>query len=413
MSRPIQGAVEGSRVRTRKRHIVVQKDPESFLALLEPCLEGTLDDIAVKLDSADLDYKLYNEFLFDRLISGSVGLCFGRADAAKQPLSPSLLSGPIDEAKDWATLLEKLLRKKRYLRDPLNETAGRVMLCIDTVPQYTEHITHLCAYLASFDLLGSSKTTEFFLLNLLRIRNVVLSGQALSIVSSFSNKLSEIVGVDAAWACLVSGDVVTKLNEFAPEEFSGGDDIDAKGGGSGFDIDRFLRLLEEKYGLDWFSTQYRRMQSMRAIKKLQDELTESFLRDGAVEAEVYKKIDAFADSAGLSNEETVELVWNAVSQCFKGRDIPATLRRLTPYLLKYVGDDLRTEAKLLSLVQSTCYENPSLIDGFKPIVMMLYDAEVIEGDVIVEWFNSDSGQGRAAFNHQLADFVNWLQMDLE
>lgn len=413
MSRPIQGAVEGSRVRTRKRNIVVQKDPESFLALLEPCLEGTLDDIAAKLDSTDLDYKLYGDFLFDRLISGSVGLCFGRADATKQPLSPSLLSGPVDKAEDWAALIEKLLRKKRYLREPLDETAGRIMLCIDTVPQYTEHITYLCAYLASFDLLGGSKTTDFFLLKLLRIRNVVLSGQALSIVSSFANKLAKIVGPDAAWSCLLNGDVVAKLSEFAPEEFSSGEDIDAKGSGSGFDIDRFLKLLEDKYGLHWFSTHYRRMQSMCAIKTLQGELAESFLRDGAVEAEIFKKIDAFASSAGLSNEETVDLVWSAISRCFKGRDIPATIRRLAPYLLRYVGDDLQTEAKLLSLVQNTCYENPSLIDGFKPIVTVLYDTEVIEGDVIVEWYNSDSGQGRAAFNHQMADFVNWLQMDLE
>lgn len=63
MSKPLPGALADTKIRTRKRNIVVQKDPESFLEALEHLFVGdSLEEVFKNLDSAtDIDYKTYHE----------------------------------------------------------------------------------------------------------------------------------------------------------------------------------------------------------------------------------------------------------------------------------------------------------------------------------------------------------------
>lgn len=115
----------------------------------------------------------------------------------------------------------------------------------------------------------------------------------------------------------------------------------------------------------------------------------------------------------MSAEESVMFMWRCIVSLSKtmSKDIVGALKKWGPCLYTLVGDDLVMQGKLLSTVQTTCYNNPNIINSFKPIVVQLYDLEILEADVIIAWANGNSGPGRSLFGEQLAEFVTWLEAD--
>lgn len=406
MSKPLPGALADTKIRTRKRNIVVQKDPESFLEALEHLFVGnSLEDVFKNLDSAtDIDYKTYHEFFFDRFISGSIGVCFGRVDKRKTPRSPSIFADSLSKVDEWISVLERFMRKRPYMRVGIGEVIGRAMLTIDNIPQYLDHIMSICSHLANIDILKYEKTTEFFLLKLLRITHLVVSGEALNILSKFANSYAALSSQQKAWEYLLAGEVVDKIFDFCPEHCS--------------DV---LKLLEDSYGMKWFVDLYRTNQTknnitiweQKIIQYMQkepegEEETIETLRDDAL-----KQVTQCREECSMSIEESIMLMWRCIVSLSKtmSKDIVAALRKWGPCLSALVGDDMVMQAKLLSTVQITCYNNPNIINSFKPIVVQLYDLEILEADVIIAWANGNSGPGRSVFGEQLAEFVAWLEAD--
>lgn len=406
MSKPLPGALADTKIRTRKRNLVVQKDPESFLEALEHLFVGdSLEDVFQNLDSAtDIDYKTYHEFFFDRFISGSIGVCFGRVDKRKTPRSPSIFADSLSKVDAWISILERFMRKRPYMRIGIGEVIGRAMLTIDNVPQYLDHIMSICSHLANMDILKYEKTTEFFLLKLLRINHLVVSGEALSILSKFTNSYAALSSQQKAWEYLVAGEVVEKLFDFCPEHCS--------------DV---LKLLEDSYGMRWFVELYRTNQTKNNITTWEQKIIQYMQKDPegeeetieALREDALKQVKQCKEECNMSVEESVMFMWRCIVSLSKtmSKDIVGALKKWGPCLCTLVGDDMVMQGRLLSTVQTTCYNNPNIINSFRPIVVQLYDLEVLEADVIIAWANGNSGPGRSVFGEQLTEFVAWLEAD--
>lgn len=64
----------------------------------------------------------------------------------------------------------------------------------------------------------------------------------------------------------------------------------------------------------------------------------------------------------------------------------------------------------MDLLQRICYE-PGLTDIFKPLLLHLYQSRLVDGNVIIAWYERAQGNGKATFGQQMYKFVEWLKSD--
>lgn len=409
MSRPLQGTTGAAKVRTRKRNIVVQRDPESFLLALEDHFAyDYLETIFEALDSdQELDYRTYYEFFFDRFISGSIGLCLGRVDPNKEPLLTSMLGCHHDDLADWIAAFERFLRKRPFLKTKIGETFGRIILSIDTAQKHQDRIIEVSMTLTKEGLLKPETGVEYFLLKLLRIKHLVTSGQAIDIVARFINELAAATSRDTAWALMANADVIAKLEEFVPVSVAGD----------------YLNYLRDKKSLSWLVDMFRREELSGILatheahitdvmRKVDSDDVDETMTDAQKMSIVAGAIAEARDECKLDAGALMLLTWRCITSLMRNqgsKEIAAMFARWCGLLTPVVKDDIKLQAALMSTLQTTCYNNPHLIDSFKTILMQLYNGDCIEGDVIVMWFKRGGGPGRTLFCEQIADFVEWLE----
>lgn len=81
---------------------------------------------------------------------------------------------------------------------------------------------------------------------------------------------------------------------------------------------------------------------------------------------------------------------------------------IIPYL-KPMINTVQLQGEVVDTLMKECYENPILKDMFKPCMMSLYKAQIIDGNVIIAWYERAQGNGKVAFGKQMFKFVEWLK----
>ena len=81
---------------------------------------------------------------------------------------------------------------------------------------------------------------------------------------------------------------------------------------------------------------------------------------------------------------------------------------IIPYL-KPMINTVQLQGEVVDTLMKECFANPTLHDMFKPSMMSLYKAQVIDGNVIIAWYERAQGSGKVAFGKQMFKFVEWLK----
>lgn len=468
MSRPLQGTTGTEKPRQRKRNIVKQNDPESFLARLEGHFdEDYIDAIYASLDSdKELEYWRYYEFFFDRVIGGKTGICLGRYDPAQKPELKSLLGCHEEDLPDWVMLFEKVLRRRPLLKSKLNESLTRVFLAVDVAREYQPRIVEIAARFVIEDMVAVDSGADYFLFHLRTLRHAVTSGQALEIITKFAAVYARLKDEESCWKFLSDSQVIGRIAEFCPDgmlrEAGGGfadHEVEVDGAGHGEDGDdkegeaaaddgadnaaaqasaaagspaspgsqpagpaRLVAYFTD-VGLPWLAERYAQMlkdttvfESLsRVIDTLRSFETEkdlAALPDHEKRARVIASIQEAAESCKLDFNDTIRFTWSILARSGRmtsAKDSGSFLKNWGALLTHFTLDSLEGQVYLLSLAQKTCYENPALIEAFRTIVIHLYSVEALDASVIVAWYRHGGGDGKIGFADQVEEFVQWLE----
>jgi len=180
-------------------------------------------------------------------------------------------------------------------------------------------------------------------------------------------------------------------------------------------------------GLPWLAERYSQMlkdatvdESIgRVIELLHTLETEKDLA-ALPEAEKHNRVIAgiqeAAESCSLDFHGSIRFAWSVLARSGHMSSVKDTglfLKSWGAILTHFTLDSLEGQVYLLSLVQKTCYESPTLIEAFKTVVIHLYAVEALDASVIIAWYRHGGGDGKIGFVDQVEEFVQWLDEGVE
>ena len=80
-------------------------------------------------------------------------------------------------------------------------------------------------------------------------------------------------------------------------------------------------------------------------------------------------------------------------------------------VLKGMVKTVPHQGLVMDVLMRVCYEDPQLSDSFKACLLALYTEQIVDGNVIIAWYDRAQGNGKTAFSKSVLRFVEWLKQE--
>ncbi|KZP34481.1 ARM repeat-containing protein [Athelia psychrophila] len=401
--------LQGVRIKARKGAVKAQAKHEpgvfrdQLYKHLETVPENDFDSFATKLVQAGgtLEFLKYADALFEILLVGGLIQPGGSYVDDGAPVSPFTVfnakePADVDDIKKYIEVLNKLIRRYKYLQKPLEESAlpGLLQYIHRWSPAQKDKLSIATGLLISQGLANAScllaLTKDHLVKNDVSIGVVTLVFRAYLVDGS----------MDHLAAALKRGGVKDLLAFFPPNK-------------------RDTKTLEDhlkKEGLTpvaewWAKKQY-------AVVK--DEMVKDLREMGENEDspdQIIAAIKSKQEALPLPEDELVQCIWQGLMLSVDWSARPdqiesLALREVTKFtpILEPFCNGPKTEVALINVVQVYCYEDTRIIKAFPQILKVLYNKDCISDQAIIYWFQKGSKpNGRQHFLKATETLVKFLQ----
>ncbi|KAK7472548.1 hypothetical protein VKT23_000663 [Stygiomarasmius scandens] len=402
-------SLQGVRIKARKGAVKAQAkhEPSVFrdqlYKHLETVPEGDFDSFTSKLIQAGstLEFLKYADPLFEIILVGGLLQPGGSYLDDGAPISPFTIfnakdPAQVEEIKKYIEVLNKLIRRYKYLQKPLEESA------LPGILQYIHRWSSaqkdklaiatgllLCQGIASASCLQSLTKDHL-------IKDDV-SVNVLTLI--FRAYLAE-QPMEHLSATLKRGGVRDLLLFFPPNKREG----------------RYLEEHFKKENLpqvaEWWAKKQYAIVKDTLVKELQQMVEREDTKDQIVSA-----IKSQQETSPIPDTELVQCIWQGLMSSVDWSARPdqiegLALREVTKFapILEPFCSGPKTEVALINVVQVYCYEDTRIIKAFPQILKVLYNTDCISDQAIIYWHQKGSKpQGRQHFLKATETLVKFLQ----
>lgn len=402
-------SLQGVRIKARKGAVKAhaKHEPTVFrdqlYKHLETVPEGDFDSFATKLIQAgsQLEFLKYADALFEIILVGGLIQPGGSYIDDGAPVSPFTVFNAkepveIDEIKKYIEVLNKLIRRYKYLQKPLEEQAlpGLLQYINRWSPAQKDKLSIAVGLLISQGLANASCIQSLAKDHL--VKNDVSAGVLTLIFRAYllDQSMEHLAGA------LKKGGVKDLLAFFPPSKREG-------------------KVLEEylkKEGLPQVSDWWAKKQYAVVKDSLVKDLTQFCEREDPPE-QIIAAIKLHQEESPLPEVELIQCIWQGLMASVDWSARPdqiegLALREVGKYapILEPFCNGPKTEVALVNVVQVYCYEDTRIIKAFPQILKVLYNKDCISDQAIIYWHQKGSKpQGRQHFLKSTEALVKFLQ----
>jgi len=402
-------SLQGVRIKVRKGAVKAQAkhEPTVFRDQLYKHIDtvpaGDFDNFTNKLVQAGstLEFLKYADALFEILLAGGLlqpGGSYVDDGAPPSPFSILQATEPVevDDMKKYIDVLNKLIRRYKYLQKPLQESALPGLLqYANRWPQSQKDKVAVATGL----LLSQGLASGSALLSLTKdhlVKNDVSLGMATII---FRTYLADQT-MDHLATTLRKGGVKDLLAFFPPQKQS-------------------AHALEKHFkaeGLPHVAEWYTKKQFAVIREGLVSGLKTRCEQEEPVH-EIITFIKGEQEERPLPEVELAQCIWQglmaSVDWSARPDQIEAlALREVTKYapIIEPFCNGPKAEVALINVVQAYCYEDTRVMKAFPQILKVLYNQDCISDQAIIYWHSKGSKpQGRQHFLKATESLVKFLQ----
>lgn len=404
----LRPVLTGQRLKSRKRDEKEKFEPEVFREELVKGINTCEDKdaVSVYLDTAGqrLDYRRYAETLFDVLYASSIvapGGSIKDDDVEKAKFCLFNISSDDREGiKDFMDLVQKVLRRYKFLQKSFQENVGKMMKYLKGFDEEKQTIlAKSTAYCLSQSMLAAD------VLQNLRTEQQLKEQLALKFLTVVLREWTQLSSIDSLNVAMKKAHLDHALVDFMPLQRRNSEALCA-------------HFTEE--GMDDI-VKYQRSKLTQKVKIEMGSWIKMSLRDagdGEVNIpEMVQYLKTFVEEHKLPLAEAVSVVWANImdgTDWNKKAELvqDQALRHIKAYvkLLETFTLSPKAELTLMVRIQNYCFDNQQFLKIFHRIILMLYKEDVIGEDAILKWYaTTHSTKGKSAFNQQLKTMVEWLQ----
>ncbi|KAJ6499298.1 hypothetical protein C8R45DRAFT_981893 [Mycena sanguinolenta] len=402
-------SLQGVRIKVRKGAVKAhaKHEPTVFrdqlYKHLETVPEGDFDSFATKLTQAGstLEFLKYADALFEIVLVGGLIQPGGSYIDDGAPVSPFTIfnakePAEVEELKKYIEVLNKLIRRYKYLQKPLEESAlpGLLQYIHRWSPAQKDKLALATGLLLSQGLANAS------CLQSLTKDHLVKDYVSVSVVTLVFRAYLVDQSMDHLAGTLKRGGIRDLLLFFPPNK-------------------RTSKELEEhfkKAGLaavaEWWAKKQYAVVKDTIVKELQ-ELCE---REEAPE-QIVAAIKAHQEESPIPEAELVQCIWSGLMASVDWSARPdqiegLALREVSKYtpVLQPFCNGAKTEVALINIVQVYCYEDTRIMKAFPQILKVLYNKDCISDQAIIYWHQKGAKpQGKQHFLKATEALVKFLQ----
>lgn len=402
-------SLQGVKIKARKGAVKAQAkhEPAVFRDQLYKHLE-TVDShdfeaITNKLIQAgsSLDYLKYADALFEIILAGGLIQPGGSYVDDGVPLSPfSILQAKhpasVDDLKNYVQVLNKLIRRYKYLQKPLEEQS------LPTLLQYINRWSsdQRDKFAVTVGLLISQGIVSATCLQTLAKDHLVKNDTSITVLAIIFRAYLADLSMEHLATSLKRGNIKDLLIFFPPNRRDGKV------------LDDFFRKENIPQVADWYTKRQQALAKETIISELKDlcaheESTENII------SSVHSKLE----ENPLPDTELIQCLWQglmaSVDWSTRTDQIEGlALREIGRFapVLEAFSKSPKVEVALINAVQVHCYDDTRIMKAFVPMLKVLYNKDCVSDQAIIYWHQKGSKpQGRQYFLKATEALVKFLQ----
>ncbi|KAI6157655.1 hypothetical protein BKA82DRAFT_13882 [Pisolithus tinctorius] len=402
-------SLQGVKIKARKGAVKAQAkhEPAVFRDQLYKHLE-TVDNhdfeaITNKLLQAgpSLDYLKYAEALFEIILAGGLIQPGGSYVDDGAPMSPfSILQAKhpasVDDLKNYVQVLNKLIRRYKYLQKPLEEQS------LPTLLQYINRWTpdQRDKFSVTVGLLISQGIVSATCLQTLSKDHLVKNDTSITVLAIIFRAYLADQSMEHLATSLRRGNIKDLLIFFPPNRRDGKI------------LDDFFRKENIPQVADW----YTKRQQALAKEIIVSELKDLCAQNDSAET-IISSVQSKLEENPLPDTELIQCLWQGlmatVDWSARSDQIEGlALREIGKFapVLEAFSKSPKVEVALINAVQVHCYDDTRIMKAFVPILKVLYNKDCVSDQAIIYWHQKGSKpQGRQHFLKAAEALVKFLQ----
>ncbi|KIP11626.1 hypothetical protein PHLGIDRAFT_17953 [Phlebiopsis gigantea 11061_1 CR5-6] len=402
-------SLQGVRIKARKGAVKAhaKHEPSVFrdqlYKYLETVQEGDFDGYYNKLLAAggQLEFLKYAEALFEILLVGGLlqpGGSYVDDGAPPSPFSIFTAKEPVEVAdvKNYVDVLNKLIRRYKYLQRPLEQTSLASLL------QYVNRWSDVQRekFAIATALMIAQGLAQSNCLLILTKDHLVKNDLAVNVITQIFRAYLAEQSMDHLAAALRKGGVRDLLAFFPPNK-------------------RNDKALDEHFraaGLPQVAEWWTKRQYASLKEGIIATIREMLINDDA-HSEIVAAIKARQGDQALPDTELVQCIWQALISSVEwsarqDQNEGLAIREITNFadILEPFCNGPKTEVALINAVQVYSYEDTRIIKAFPQILKVLYNKDCVSDQAIIYWHQKGSkSQGRQHFLTATQALVKFLQ----
>ncbi|KAF7321466.1 W2 domain-containing protein [Mycena kentingensis (nom. inval.)] len=402
-------SLSGVRIKARKGAVKAQAkhEPSVFrdqlYKHLETVPENDFDSFATKLVQAGstLEFLKYADALFEIVLVGGLLQPGGSYVDDGAPVSPFTIfnvkePADVDDLKKYVEVLNKLIRRYKYLQKPLEESS------LPTLMQYIHRWSPAQKEKLAFTtglLLSQGLATAACLQSLTK-DHLVKDFLSASVITLIFKAYLVDQSMDHLAGTLKRGGIKDLLLFFPPNKRTNQE------------LDEYFK----KAGLTNVAEWWGKKQSAVVKERIIRDLHEALEREDAPE-QIVASIKSHQEESPIPETDLVSCIWQGLMASVDWSARPdqiegLALREVTKYtpIIQPFCNGAKTEVALINVVQVYCYEDTRIIKAFPQILKVLYNTDCISDQAIIYWHQKGSKpQGRQHFLKSTETLVKFLQ----
>lgn len=402
-------SLQGVRIKARKGAVKAhaKHEPAVFrdqlYRHLETVPEGDFDAFTTKLVQAGstLEFLKYADALFEIILVGGLIQPGGSYVDDGAPVSPFTIfnakePAEVEDIRKYIEVLNKLIRRYKYLQKPLEESA------LPTILQYIHRwsAAQKDKLSIAIGLLFSQGLASASCLQSLTKDHLLKNDVSIDVITLIFRSFLVDQSMEHLSATLKRGGIKDLLAFFPANKREG-------------------KNLEEhfkKSGLSQVAEWYAKKQYAVVKEGIVKDLQELCEREETPE-QIIAAIKSRQEATPIPDTELIQCIWQGLMASVDWSARPDQIEGLA---LREVGkfapilepfcDGPKTEVALINVVQVYCYEDTRIIKAFPQILKVLYNKDCISDQAIIYWHQKGSKpQGRQHFLKSTEALVKFLQ----
>jgi len=322
------------------------------------------------------------------------------SDSSKQYRTDICLFKAVDSddlptIKNFANIFVRLIQRFGYLEKTLEEEFKKIIVFLKGFePDDRVKLAKITAVLISLGVLA-----PHVLLSGIQ-DHLVKDGYALDFLVQVLQTWIVEKDPNTVWNSMRRAGVDNKLLDFLPPNKRSSDTI----------VQTF-----QSNGLDLLVAFQKTKESEAKKSELQKKIAAQ-IKNKASSKDIVELVQKSTQRNNLDESEVVVLIWKtlmSVVEWNKKEELVAeqAMRHLRIYapLMEAFTKTAKAQLALIIRIQEYCYENMNFLKAFHKIIVLLYKADVLTEDIIIEWYKrGHSNKGKSVFLEQTKPFIEWL-----